>query len=823
MAAQIPLWDFVEGKLPHIVLSDGSLSTGAEVGLKDVECLDNQSLNDFTMALRKGLNSIPEGATVQFYLKVGSDYSNLINSHEAAISTDCKALVRRIAENRISGFKAEIKEQDLYLPRLFVFVRTKVKSFKRKGLFSTEEEFSMASAEEMDESLNALSESLDSCLHAFNLMNVASRRLSLEEMRGLLFGFLNPNRSLEFECAKQMDYPHTVSDTALLAENSWLRDPSPRSQIVFGDLVLDYEQFVLDAHYHKVITLKAMPEVTVAGQLASLLRMPFHYDLFLSFEVPNQADEMEALKRKRRMAHSLASTAQGEVSDLESETKLNSTEGLLRELLNTGQKLFVVQLQIVLRAPVSEGLKNLNRNAKEVVSRVRGLQGAEALEEQLAAWAIVKGNLPGLPIRLERKFKMKTNNLADFLPIYGPSAGDREPVVILKNRLGGLVSLDAFDSNLPNFNALVTGSSGAGKSFLNNCILLQELARSQRVFIIDIGGSYKKLTNSLGGQYFELSLENCPKMNPFHLEDPSKPPTDQRLKNLQASIESMVTEENGRIAKLDRVKLEKAINEVYEIARGKFEIPTLSDLRKVLLDSSEQSLKDLGTLLYSWTENRPYGKLLDGQGSFQTNAPICTFDLKGLSSHPDLQRVMVLLLTDFILTEVEKDRSVRKRIILDEAWELLKSSAAANFMEYCARTLRKTGSGITFITQGVEEIVSSPIGPAILNNTATKLVLLQRGDIEVLRKTLKLNPREISLIHGLEQRKGKFSEAFLMKGGQSQVVRIAPSPIEYWLSTSDAKDNAALENLLLGGQTLEEAIVKAAELFPFGVANKETG
>jgi conjugal transfer ATP-binding protein TraC len=99
--------------------------------------------------------------------------------------------------------------------------------------------------------------------------------------------------------------------------------------------------------------------------------------------------------------------------------------------------------------------------------------------------------------------KIKTNNLADFLPVYGPREGDDDPAVIFRNRLNGLISFNPFDPGLPNYNSLVTGSSGAGKSFLNNCILLQELARGLRVFIIDIGGSYKKLTEALGGQYME--------------------------------------------------------------------------------------------------------------------------------------------------------------------------------------------------------------------------------------------------------------------------------------------------------------------------------
>lgn len=65
-----------------------------------------------------------------------------------------------------------------------------------------------------------------------------------------------------------------------------------------------------------------------------------------------------------------------------------------------------------------------------------------------------------------------------------------------------------------------------------------------------------------------------------------------------------------------------------------------------------------------WTGNRPYGKLLDGLGSLRWDtAPICTFDLKGLSSYPDLQSVMMLILTDFILGQVERDKINKKRIL----------------------------------------------------------------------------------------------------------------------------------------------------------------
>ena len=76
------------------------------------------------------------------------------------------------------------------------------------------------------------------------------------------------------------------------------------------------------------------------------------------------------------------------------------------------------------------------------------------------------------------------------------------------------------------------------------------MARGLRVFIIDIGGSYRKLTESLGGQYLEINLTDNYKLNPFHLANPKEEPSNQKLKSLLAIIESMVAEN-------DKTKLAK--------------------------------------------------------------------------------------------------------------------------------------------------------------------------------------------------------------------------------------------------------------------------
>lgn len=820
LAEELPYWDFIEGPKAHAILHDGSLVGGLRASLVDIECLDDQEINQFTQGLRSALNAIAEGTSLQFVLSVRSDFSDMIDAHQRGKVATLHPLVKSVADYRERKLHDALKSCELYRPELYVYLRAPMLEMKKTGAFKRRELFSEQAQVAYQDTLEVLSQNLDALVSSFQAVGIGSRGLSRDEMIAHLYQFLNPKRSREEPTPKVVTFKDTELEAEVLEDSDWLATQSPREQLVFGDLVLGFEQFTLDSYYHRVVSLKTLPEMTFAGQLSNFLRLPFHYDLILSLEVPPQAAEMAKLQQKRKMAHALAATQGGKATDLESESKLSSTEELIRELLNTGQRIYAAQMAVILRAEATpEGNKSLNRQVREVLGRFRALQGAEGLEESVGAWKIVKGVLPGAPISQERARKIKTNNLADFLPVYGPREGDKDPAVIFRNRLNGLLSYNPFDPGLPNYNCLVTGSSGAGKSFLNNCILLQELARSLRVFIVDIGGSYKKLTEALGGQYLEINLSDAYRINPFDIPSVADGPSNQKLKSLLAAIESMVTEdEKSKLPKLDRVLLEKAIIELYKRKQAKGEIPTLSDLATSLSGLKEPSMQAVAKMLYMWTGDRPFGRLLDGPGSLRTDAPICTFDLKGLSSYPDLQSVMILILTDFILAQVEQDRSSKKRIILDEAWELLKSPAAAGFMEYCARTLRKTGSGITFITQGVEEIVASPIGPAILNNTATKFVLLQRGDSEILKNTLKLNSQELALIHSLEQRKGQFSEGFMIEGDHRQVVRICPGPFEYWLSTSDAQDNNYLGALRADGLSLVEAIEKAAKTYPNGIA-----
>lgn len=808
LCEQLPFWEIESKPVSHAILCDGSLSSGLELLPLDIECFDEARINQLAFGLRSFANSLPEGVTAQFMVVNDSDVGGVIKRHVDLLTTENKFLCA-LDQKRSNVLLKQTEDGELFRPRLFFFIKTSLSQKPNSFSLGQTKKFSVEFEKGYEDQLQTLSQSLEGAKGSLSSLGFLASELTKDDFINLLYRYLNPKRSSSVGAPK-------VNSSSIAIEGN-----SPREQLVFGDLVLDQEDFTLDSQKTRILTLKTLPEMTFAGMMSGFLALPFKYELFLSFNVPDQSKEMKGLDQKRRMAHSLSANSGNRVSDLESESRLSQTTDLIREIIETGQRIFQAQLMIVIREENSAaGARKLNLHTKQVLAKFKTLSGSEGIQETVGAWKVFKSDLPLAPVNLVRSKKLKTNSLVDFFPLFGAATGDEKPVCLLKTRLGTLYSMNSYSARLSNFNALVTGSSGSGKSFANNFLMLQQIARGTRVYIIDIGGSYKKMTQVLGGQYFEINLTGDYVINPFELRDPSAPPTGERIKSLVSVIEQMVVDSGEKLSRFDRVQLESALTAVFDSVRGENQArsPKLSDLSKYCLGHSDESLKRIGKMLFPWTGKTPYGKLLDGAGKIEADRPIVAFDLKGLSQYPDLQSVMILILTNFILEQVEAERTIPKRVLLDEAWDLLKSPAASSFMEYAARTFRKTGSGITFITQGVEEIIASGMGPAILNNTATKLVMLQKGDTAVLREALKLNSQELRLIQSLEQRKGQFSEGFLMEGESRQVIRIEPSPLEYWISTSDARDNQFLESLKADGLSLEDTLIKASELAPFGVA-----
>ena len=110
-----------------------------------------------------------------------------------------------------------------------------------------------------------------------------------------------------------------------------------------------------------------------------------------------------------------------------------------------------------------------------------------------------------------------------------------------------------------------------------------------------------------------------------------------------------------------------------------------------------------------------------------------------------------------------------------------------------SRTARKRNSSVWAITQTLEDFVGTDKqprlhGPGIVKNSTTKIIGQQRGDLSALANHLYLNDVVLREIKSLAPpRKGRSAEAVLALGERAEtteVIRLVPTPIDYWVCTT---------------------------------------
>jgi conjugal transfer ATP-binding protein TraC len=397
---------------------------------------------------------------------------------------------------------------------------------------------------------------------------------------------------------------------------------------------------------------------------------------------------------------------------------------------------------------------------------------------------------------------MKTSNLADLVPIYGEWRGHEEPRILLRSRKGSLVAFDPFSSELTNYNQIISGGSGSGKSFLCSLLLMQIMKELPKIFIIDIGGSYKKICETFNGEYIMLSPGSGISINPFDLAPGEKKPSDQKIKLLLGLVEIMTKEtEANSLGKLERSLLEESIMKVYE----DHELPRLTHLMNALISHTSPEMQKLGKILKMWCGDTPYGKFLDTPTQINLENSLISFDLKGLGNYPDLQSVCLFVLTDLIWRAVQKDQTSMKFLLLDECWKLIENDTGSIFIAEIFRTFRKYRASCIAISQNIDDFAASKISTAILSNAATKWILKQKGaKQERLKEVLQLNDTEMALVESIEQVKGSYSEAFLMAGDHKSLIQVESTPLEYWLATTDPKDIQLSEKIQMENPGLKD-------------------
>ncbi len=791
----LQVWGF-EGD--DIIFSDGSLGFGLELIPLDVSCWSTSQVNDLSQRVTQFLNSLPDGIDIQFVQDIGAGNEKLINEHESTGQNCFNPTISEMTHLRAKRLRT--LDRDGLLPKhsLKLFVRRNPRSLllEKPKLFSGAKNFQKIADDKFRLELSKLERLRIDVTSGLAHMGVKASPIGVEELADLIYWQWNPTRSI----------PRAGYDP-----------DDVRYSLLFTDVGIDNRGFSMADMHYRVLSLKLLPDQTFAAMAACLRDLPFDSRLQLSIHVPNQQKELGSLQSQRRIAYSMIAGRKSGVSDLDSEAKFRDLETLLEQMVAQGEKVFHVSLQIVLRAKSQELLDDL---VSQALFNIRNMSGAEGMEESLAAFDIFSEIAIPNSRASERVKPVKTSNLCDLIPLYGPWQGHKEPKILLRSRLGSLVSFNPFSSDLTNFNQIVSGGSGSGKSFMTNILLMQILKENPKIFIIDIGGSYKKMCENFDGQYIALGIDYNFSINPFDLALGEAAPSNQKIKFLLSLVEIMTKEDSeSRLGRLERAEIENAIQNVYEIKKR----PTLSDLRKLLLEHQDPQISKYGKILSPWCGDTPFGRFVDRETTIELTRPIVCFDLKGLETVPDLQAICLFIITDFVWREVQAARDKMKFLIFDECWKLLENDSGAQFISEVFRTFRKYMASAIAISQNIDDFAKSKVATAILSNSSIKWILKQKGaDQERLKSVLSLNESEANQIVSLHQERGKYSEAFLMAEDQRSVVAIESTPLEYWLATTDPRDLSKIEGEKIKSPDSSnlEILKKLAADFPRGATEE---
>jgi conjugal transfer ATP-binding protein TraC len=554
----------------------------------------------------------------------------------------------------------------------------------------------------------------------------------------------------------------------------------------------------------------------IGDMFTDKLRMPcpIATNLCVEFPDPMAASNKASFKfmRTTSLADSKSSRFLPQLKDQSQEWRYVNDE------IRQGRKLVRVFFSVTSFSPKGRGDAN-----ERVLKSVYGAAGWDLLDDRylqimglLCAMPMTMAN--GLSRDLERMKRMRTlltTTAANLAPIQGEFLGSQVPHLMLIGRRGQPYFWSPFENKAGNHNVAVVGKSGSGKS-----VTLQELCASlcgagARVVVIDDGRSFEHSAKLQGGAFVEFTMSSGFCLNPFSMIDEELARQDEDyLLDCMAMLKAIVNQMARHIDRLndtERGLIDGAVNAVWE---EKGRAGSIDDVIAALDATGNHQASDLGIAMRPFSSGGTYGRFFQGEVSFELSAQLTVFELSDLSSREELRSVVltaIMFMSQQMMRKI--DRSIPKALLLDEAWQMLRGGAMADFIETYARTCRKYGASLVTATQSLNDYYKSAGSVAALENSDWFVILQQKPETiadfkkhdrfemddytDALLRSLKINGREYSDI--------------LIKGPETLAVgRLVLDPFSATVYSSSPAVYAAIEDLVAQGLSMDEVIERIA-------------
>lgn len=586
-----------------------------------------------------------------------------------------------------------------------------------------------------------------------------------------------------------------------------------------------------------------------------------NFMIVLNVHYPNSEAEEGKIKRRRKWMSMQSNNKLVNWVDTVKWQRADFDEAY-NKLTQKRSKLVNAYLQFMVFGDNEEQIETDIARFKKVASTPAGFV---LQEDRFLTAPLFLHSMPFMPdpisaARLNRYNLVPSDVCAFMSPVISSSQGNapHKPVIPFVTRDMGMFGFNPYETD-GSMNGLVVAESGSGKSvlvqYIVTCILgsgrmpsqylwnqmnlskeeiddiMQKalsIAEAKRdggmAFIIDVGRSYERLSESLGGQFIafgtdmKFSLNPWPSIVDFAGADGQAGMILEMLK--------VMADPKGELTVLQSRGMMSILKELWDEYGNEGSVTLFA---QKCLDSDDEELRRVGRQLKPFMEGEMYGEM------FTTKKPAPSLDnafivceLEELKALPEIQLIALMQIINlcyqhFFLGDAKNGGKRRRKVfIVDECWEFLKNSSSSggsnpvsNFLESAFRRFRKVDASAWIITQMLSDLYGSDVGKAIAQNSVFRCYLYQKSDtIEQVKRErlIDLSDQQFDLLKSIRTKKNQYSEIYFMAGDDiKEVVRFyAPASMLLMFST-DPNDKTAIRELLEKGFSLEQAINKILE------------
>lgn len=755
-----------------------------------------QLLDDYLLTMPKG-----NPLLAQFKQDIGQHYQEKVATNQLRRY----ACYLFVGVEPIVEFSERIKRHRKLSPKENWFNR--VSHFLRDSLELSMAEAANLTEEEWNTAVNVLSKQAQQAQAILKAAGIESKLLPSEDIVETLYWWYNP------KSYSQGVRPPPYDPI----------EPKPAtSYFVHGQMEVNPRQgwIQMDGLYRRILFLHEPPTQLQFGMLLPQMLAPG----FVSGAFSVEARSSDIGRRLRRLKNRRLQVLGRVEKQPELRRTLEEIEAEIDELATGKDRPWTAAHSIHLWAADLDTLNNLVLEQRQFGQQNEGMTW---IHETTPIAPYFLKTTPGYLSDKDRyrDHAYSSSQLATLLPaMYLPDGAEAPPACLFSTRHGTMYNFAPHDFvNLNNFNMMIAGSSGSGKSVATNLILLQKMASGARCVGIDIGGSYYKLCHVLGGNYLTMDLDNDRNRMNFLYAPPGSIPGEEEIIQNALLVERMVIEnDQDQLPKEDRMLLTECIRQAYQAKVARGEEVILSDVQKILANQSSPNAKSLGNRLRIWCKGGSYGNLFDGTSMVTARNPFTVFDFTRRKDDRDVGPVTMMVAIRFAQTMTREFAAQDKIFFIDEGWNLMASPICAKFLEEAARTYRKYGIALMFISQGITEWGSLKNSEAIRDSISTFFLFKLSANVaEETVRYIQGHEGDLLALRSLVTEPGQFSQCYMIQrrtqGTRRLILELTMPPLLYATTTTRPADKLEFEKLMGSGLTLTDALIEFAKRYPKGV------